>query len=207
MEELRAFLCPEIPMQNIVERAQLIRKQLKRTVDTGLVPMIPEYRLISCPVCQNTDEGLMIRDVSQGILICIGNDGLGCGGVVQENRLDNDQGTLENDREDQYSAQALFTSHTNNSRKIQRLNHIVEKNLSRYLKDDMTTGDYYKDKQREEAYRILDIVGMTCQVDREVIRSVKSMFHELREKMTRVHKLGMVLCCLFHVLMVPEFSG
>jgi hypothetical protein len=51
-------------------------------------------------------------------------------------------------------------------RKIRRLN-IVEKNLSRYLKDDMTTGDHYKDKQREEAYRILDVVGMMCQVDRE----------------------------------------
>ena len=41
----------------------------------------------------------------------------------------------------------------------------------------MTTGDQYKDKQRDEAYRILDTIGMMCQVDREVVRSVKSMFH------------------------------
>lgn len=194
-------------MESIVERVQVVRKQLERTVDTGLVPMIPDYRPIVCPVCQNTDEGLMIRDVSQGFLICTGNDGLGCGGVVQENCLEDDQGNWEPNQEDQYSPQAAFTAHTRNSRTIRRLNHIVEKNLSRYLKDDMTTGDHYKDKQREEAYRILDIVGMTCQVDREDIRNVKSMFHELREKMTRVHKLGMVLCCLFHILMVPECSG
>ena len=207
MEEIRLFLCPEIPMEKIVERAQVVRKQLERTVDTGLVPMIPDYHPITCPVCQNTDEGLMITDVSQGILICIGNDGLGCGGVIQENRLDDDQATLENTQEDQYSAQAMFRSHTKNSRKYQRLNNIVEKNLSRYLKDDMTTGDYYKDKQREEAYRILDVVGMMCQVDRDDVRSVKSMFHDLREKMTRVHKLNMLLCCLFYILMVPECSG
>jgi hypothetical protein len=35
-----------------------------------------------------------------------------------------------------------------------------------------------------------------CLVDTEVIRSVKNMFHELREKVTRVHKLEMLLCCL-----------
>ena len=206
MEDIRLFLCPEIPMDKIVERVQVVRKQLERDVDTGLVPMIPDYRPIVCPLCHNTDEGRMIRDVSQGILICTGSDGLGCGAIIQENRLEEGSGYTVNDTEDQYSPQATFTSYTTGSRSNQRLNNIVERNLSRYLKDDMTTGDQYKDKQRDEAYRILDIVWMTCQVDREIVRSVKSMFHELRSRMVRVHKLNMLLCCLFHILMVPEGS-
>ena len=204
MENIRLFLCPEIPMEKIVERVQVVRKQLERDVDTGLVPMIPYYRQIICPMCHNTDEGRMIR--AQGILICTGSDGLGCGAVIQENRLEEGSGYLVNDTEDQYSPQASFTSYTTGSRSNQRLNNIVERNLSRYLKDDMTTGDQYKDKQRDEAYRILDIVWMTCQVDRDIVRSVKSMFHELRSRMVRVHKLNMLLCCLFHILMVPEGS-
>ena len=207
MEDIRLFLCPEIPMDKIVERVQVVRKQLERDIETGLVPMIPDYRAVMCPMCQNTDEGRMIRDVSQGTLICTGSDGLGCGALIQENRLDEGFGCLVNDEEDQYSPQATFTSYTVGNRRSQKLNDVVERNLSRYLKDDMTTGDQYKDKQRYEAYRILDTIGMMCQVDREVVRSVKSMFHELRTRMDRIHKLNMLLCCLFHILMVPEGSG
>ena len=182
MEQLRLFLCPEIPMEKIVERVQVVRKQLDRTVDTGLVPVIPDYRPYQCQVCQNEDESRMIQDYSRGTLICLGKDGLGCGGVIQENRMDEDLTYTVNEPEDQYSPQASFTSYANADRRFRRINNIVERNLSRYLKGDMTTGDQYKDKQREEAYVILDVVGMMCQVDRNDVRSVKSMFHDLREK-------------------------
>ena len=195
------FLCPHIPMESILKRTEVLGKQLRRHVITDTVPMVPVMQPYKCPVCQNTDESYMIQDDSQGTLICLGSDGLGCGGVIQENRwLQPDMYTVSSP-EERYSPQAMFTSNTINDTKYQRLNNMVEKNLSRYLKDDMVTGDHYKDNQRREAYRILDMVGQACLVDPEVIRSVKIMFHELREKMTRIHKLEMVLCCLICMVM------
>ena len=158
--------------------------------------MIQPYK---CEICRDTDEHTMILDDNQGTMICLGADGLGCGGVVLENRFTNTDTYWEGHPDEYYSPQAMFTSNTINDHKFQRLNNMIEKNLSRYLKEDTVTGDQYKNFHRDEAYGILDQVGIMCQVDKDIIRNIKYMFHELRTRMSRIHKLEMALCCLFYL--------
>ena len=74
-----------------------------------------------------------------------------------------------------------------------------ERDLSTYGRDDAITGDFYKDEQRKEAYDILDRVQMSVAIDKSIIQVTKIQFHKFREKMYRIHKLEMALCCLLYI--------
>ena len=159
MEHIRMFLCPHVPMDKIVKRAGLIKNQLRKEAQSDIVPMIPNIQPYKCQVCQNMDESTMILDDNQGTMICLGADRLGCGGVVLENRWSSNDAYWEGHPDEYYSPQASFTSSINNH-KYQRLNNMIEKNISRYQKEDTITEDQYKDFHRDEAYGILDQVGI-----------------------------------------------
>ena len=174
---------------------------MSRQVDSDPVYQVPQNRLPLCDVCKNEDEGNTVIDDAQGIRLCLGPDRLGCGVVLQENRFC----SSENKRSDiletseYFSEQHACRSQKLGNRHFQKINSEIEKNLSRYNREDKVTSDYYKDHHRREIYDMIDRVASVCGVDRDVAESVKFMFHGLRTRLYRIHKPEMLVCCLFYM--------
>ena len=70
----------------IIARAEVLEEQLKRVLPQLCVEVKMRSNL-KCAVCTNCDEPnlSMITDYSQGVIICLGEDGKECGDVVPEN--------------------------------------------------------------------------------------------------------------------------
>ena len=198
MEHIRKFLCPHLSYGKIRMRCKVNKTQLERRMETDLVAQVPQIRKFRCEYCGNEDEGNVIRDDNQGTMICTGSDGAGCGCVVAESTYFQEPEQLIQTSE-LYSDQEKFMTRRIRHRKYNRLSKLVEKNLSRFGKDDVVTCDFYKDEMRRKAYDLVDEVRRACDVSSEVADSVKVMFHAFRDRMMRVHDLKMLLCCLFYL--------
>jgi hypothetical protein len=203
MDNLHFFLCPHVPFSKILERVETIMKQMGREVSTSPYG-IEDYRSIYCSICKNKDERFTVLDDNQGMMICLGRDGHGCGNVLVENMMKEPYHhlNLEENPFEMFSPQAQFRSElASDSNRTQRLNYMIETNLSRYGRDDTVTSDHYKDKQRLEAYAILDQVMLNTTVDHDVVNKVKMLFHQYRTKMYRIHKLENALLALFYIVL------
>ena len=201
MDNIVEFLSPELTYVKLRKRCKTLKQQMNRPIETDPVPQTQQIRLPLCDVCKNEDEGNTVIDDARGIRICLGPDGLGCGVVIQENRFCH----TEYDRSDitekaeQFSDQYACRSQKLGNRHYQKINSEIEKNLSRYNREDTVTSDYYKDMHRKEIYDMIDRVQSVCGVDRDIADRVKHMFHRLRTRMYRVHKPEMLVCCLFYL--------
>ena len=159
MEEVRLFLCPHVKMEKIVARAEVLKEQLKRVLPQLCVEIETRSTLV-CPICTNCDERNMITDHSQGVTICLGEDGNGCGGVVMEN-IPVHTTQCNNDFVDpyeQFSSQVEFASEWLTSRHQcgKRTNRLIEKNLHKYTQEYTVTSNTYKDSQRKDVYNLID---------------------------------------------------
>ena len=202
MENIREFLCPHLTYQKIKKRCKVIRSQVDRPVETDLVTQAPQIQKSICPVCTNEDPGNVIRDDTNGTLICTGPDGRGCGALITENRFyDDNQSDLIQSSPELYSNQDASVAGTVAHRNYQKLNRMIEKNLSRYGKEDTVTSDMYKDDQRRRIYDMIDKVQRVCDIDSVTCDRVKLLFHEFRERMYRIHDVNMLLCCLFYMVL------
>jgi hypothetical protein len=202
MDELHFYLCPNIPLTKIIERSYVILKQMERPPPECQQSIEMNYS-ITCSVCQNTNESYMIEDHTQGTLICIGSDGSGCGNLINENLLHPKYTDVADDFTpfELFSPQAHFSSTLSSSKcGFQKLSKTVDSNLNRFGRDDTVTSDHYKDKQRKEAYGILDQIMINTTTPHEIVNEVKVMFHHFRSKMYRIHKLEMALLCLFYIV-------
>jgi hypothetical protein len=201
MDRIRDFLCPHLTYLKLRKRCKILKQQMNRQVESDPVCPVRPNRLPLCEVCKNEDEGNTVIDEAQGIRLCLGPDRLGCGTVLEENRFC----SSENQRSDilqaseHFSDQYACRSQRLGNRHFQKINSEIEKNLSRYNREDKVTSDYYKDLHRQEIYDMIDRVQDVCGVDRSVAESVKYMFHGLRTRLYRVHKPEMVVCCLFYM--------
>ena len=205
MERVRELLCPHIDMERVRKRAKLVYQQMGRTIHEPVV-MEASYVARRCDLCGNEDEARTVLDDTQGTMICLGKDGLGCGCVMLENRWLEPRSSaplVHDTTSDLYSPQHQFVCSTVKHHKYHRLVRSIEKNLSRYDKDDTVTSDMYKDDQRTEMYALLDRVEEVLRLDGDVVDRVKVLFHEFRVRMYRIHKLEMVLCCLFYMIYNP----
>ena len=111
--------------------------------------------------------------------------------------------------EEMFSVQAAFPSqYKYGCKKFKRLNNCIERDLSRYGRDDAITGNCYKDEQRKEAYDILDRVEMSIPMDKSIIQVTKLQFHKFREKCTEFKSLKWhcVVCCILHLMRTKQFS-
>lgn len=206
MEEARLMLCPHVDMEEIRLRSELILQQMGRVVpNDGLVEQQPLLRVLTCPVCGNEDESMSVIDDNTGGRICLGVDGLGCGVVLTENALSTGSSPSVSDMEENtcemYSPQNQFAVETTRNNHFRRMNHCIERNLSRFGRENTVTGDAYKDDQRRQVYNLLDHVQMYTGIDVERINRVKMLFHDFRTKMYRIHKLETALCCLIYIAM------
>jgi hypothetical protein len=202
-EELHDFLCPNITIKKIMDRCDVISKQMERD-DPHFECYTSKVFTVSCGLCGNDNESFMVEDHAQGIMICLGADGQGCGNVVTDNLLQPQytDHCEEFNPFEMFSAQADFNSTISSTLcGFQKLSKTVDMNLNRYGREDTVTGDHYKDKQRKEAYSLLDQISIHTTVPLELINKVKLMFHHFRNKMYRIHKLEMALLCLFYIVM------
>jgi transcription initiation factor TFIIIB Brf1 subunit/transcription initiation factor TFIIB len=167
-------------------------------MESDLVTQAPKTRAFRCDYCGNEDEGYVVRDDNQGTMICMGSDGLGCGCVITENTYYQEPEQLIQTSE-LYSDQDKFMTGKIRHRMYNRLSKLVEKNLSRFGKENTVTCDYYKDEMRRKVYELVDEVQRMCDVSSDVADSVKYMFHAFRDRMMRVHDLRMLVCCLFYL--------
>ena len=200
MDRIRDFLCPHLQHGKIRKRCKVIRHQIARPVESDLVAQVPQIQKRICEVCKNKNEGNVVHDKAQGIRICLGPDGMGCGAVLSENMFQNDRCDLILTPE-MYSDQHASTCGKIAHRNYQKLNRMIEKNLSRYGKEDTVTSDMYKDEQRSRIYDLIDRVQRVCDIDPVVCDEVKVFFHNFRERMYRIHDVNMLICCLFYMVM------
>lgn len=206
MELIHNFLCPSTPFSKVIERSETIMKQMQRETEQ---PPISDNKVLTydCELCGNTNEDNCIIDHTQGITICMGLDGRGCGNVITERMMRNPnptshQDTYEYDSYDLFSKQEQFSSQLKNATNhINRINSLVEKNLNRFGREDTVTSDHYKDKQRQVAYSLLDRMQDCLIVHSGVIKEVKILFHEYRTRMYRIHKLEVALAALFFIVL------
>ena len=148
----------------------------------------------------------MIVDDQQGFKICLGSDGQGCGGVVEENMLKESMYmpfVLDNaPTHELFSPQyALGSQWVQGHTLYKWLNIQIERDLVKYNRNNTLTSDLYKDKQRQEVYSLLDEVALHVDVNRDVVNTVKVLFQEYRSKMYRVHKVEVALTALFYIVL------
>ena len=142
----------------------------------------------------------MYQDDCSGDTVCLGQDGYGCGMVLSEHDMRVTEVTNDH-MNAMYSNQHHFQSYlSGHPGVLNKTNKLVEK---RYLKDvtheNLTTSEYYKNDQRSNVYDTLDNMKIVCNVEDDVVDRVKLMFNEYRSKMTRIHKLNLVLASLFYL--------
>ena len=81
MEDMHQFLCSHVSMDKIIVRAEVLKELLKKEkpdtcVEKEITPTL------MCTICINSDDRTIITDYSQGLLIFLGVNGQGCGGIV-----------------------------------------------------------------------------------------------------------------------------
>ena len=203
MEEVRQLLRPHVFLEDIQKRSKLILSQMCKPVNhPQVVEQVPSQHAMKCDECGNSDEDNTIYDELSGTRICLGLDGMGCGVVLREQYMQAPfvSSSDEENVYELYSPQNSFAVETTRNNHFKRMTQTIEKNLSRYGREDTVTSDAYKDDQRRQVYYLLDHVELYTSLDSDVINKVKILFHEYRTKMYRIHKLETAVCCLIYIV-------
>ena len=203
MEEVRQLLCPHVFMEDIQKRSKLILSQMRKPIhQSQVVEQVPLQFIMKCEECGNSDENNTIYDELTGTRICLGLDCMGCGVVLREQCMQAPfvSSSDEENIYELYSPQNSFVVETTRNNHFKRMTQTIEKNLSRYGREDTVTSDAYKDDQRRQVYYLLDHVEFHTSLDSDVINKVKMLFHEYRTKMYRIHKLETAVCCLIYIV-------
>lgn len=204
MEEIIIYLCPNNTIEDVRKHCELVKQYLytkERAVHTSCV-VENDFSMstLACPVCGNTNENYTVTEYA-GEIICIGRDGYGCGGVMGANNLQVpfNHATDMVEHSSLYSQQGNFeSSYSNRGGVLGKCNQLVEKNVQKFENPDhLMTSEKYKNGQRSNVYDMLEEMKIVTSADPEWVERVKFAFHEYRSRMSRIHKLPLVLACLF----------
>ena len=201
MDEILLYLCPNQNLEDIKQHSDLVKTYLNdsnRLFNESLCVEEIKIEEPKCFMCGNTDENNMYQDDCSGDLICLGVDNYGCGNVIADRPL-RCCSTSDISMDPMYSSQYNFQSYfSDNPGLLNKTNNLVER---KYLKeyDNVTTSECYKNDQRTKVYDTLENIKVVCNIDNDIVDRVKIMFNEYRNKMTRIHKLNMVLASLFYL--------
>mmetsp|Transcript_8730 Transcript_8730/g.11518 ORF Transcript_8730/g.11518 Transcript_8730/m.11518 type:complete len:216 (-) Transcript_8730:2933-3580(-) len=208
MEQVYKCLDPSLTEIQMLKHLPHVKKKLESisiydddfTFYNSSKPLKKE-RILQCSECKNENVEYMFMDKVSGDYICLGPDNKGCGFVLNSSVLIPSYDVFEQEMEGLFSEQKRFESFmVGGSCALRKTNELVEKMMSQVGKEDQTTSDYYKDKQRSDVYETIDQTDIICSdVPLEVCEHVKFLFHEYRNKVTRIHKLRLVLSCLFYI--------
>ena len=210
MEYIIRMLCPGKSIADVVKHSELVSQYLTEvnrdpaTHSDLVVDTPPSPPPMRCPICSNDNEEHMITVGCD--TICLGKNNEGCGGVVSVDdlRVGYEQSSTLNQHNDLYSAQGNFES--TYSRKggwLGKCNQYVERNIQKFQQevDGLTTSEKFKNLQRTNVYDLLEELKINSGVDHEWVDLVKHCFNEYRSRMTRIHKLPLVLASLFYLTM------
>lgn len=196
------LLCPDKSVTDVLNHVPHVQRYL---TDCLRAPPANEYvetpMVHKCCVCANENENMMITDPCTGDVVCLGNGSDGCGNVLTVNNLQ--EPVAEGYAFDPYySTQAHFKSYLNvKGGRIKKMNDEVERYLNKWSEEGMTTSEVFKDTQRSSVNATLQNVRVILGIDPSHIDTVKALFTEYRRRMTRIHKLNLVLACLFAIAM------
>jgi len=205
MEKVLNYLCPGISEQQLVKHSALVATYLSDATRNGreMDVVSSDEANLKCRDCGYNVT--TIQDNISGDIICLGVNSSGCGLVIQQDNLTMDyelslhRTTFSN----LYSYEGNMRSYIKNDKTMSRLNENVEKHVHKFGKEDqpMTTSEMFKDKQRQKVYNLIEDIEHVCNFDTHVIMKVKEVFNEYRSKMTRIHKLNVVLASLFYLVL------
>ena len=148
-----------------------------------------------CPVCSSTSMTHLVTTSTTHV--CLGNDGLGCGAEVDLYRLQEDVQSISSLFSDQYLMQSHMSPPTH---ELCKWNLWVEKKLTSYVSTNLTTSDFYKDKQRVRVYAWLIALKQHTTIPSEKIDQVQWLYHKYRKIMSRIHKLNYVVYAMFLIV-------
>jgi hypothetical protein len=129
-------------------------------------------------------------------VICLGVDGCGCGMVIGSDNLEDS--SSQKYMNPYYSAQEHFASFLSNGKgKLKNVNLVVEKNLNKFDNEKMVTSDFFKNTQRNNVQETLENLRVILGLSYDLIDEVKFLYSRYRENLSRIHKLNLVLACMF----------
>ena len=206
MESIIHYFCPDQTLLAVEKKAQLIVKYLTEknipiTMETTIQKSKPA---LECGVCGNQNDQYTIHDENTGDLICLGEDGQGCGGVLVDHMMELEDFEPEGPENNHlFSMESHFRSFWSNdqSHPLRKINVLIEKKLTSLSAECMVTSNLYKDKQRDYVYGLLDNMLETTDIDQDLIQKVKLLYHLYRTCMSRIHKLEIVLAGMFFIVM------
>jgi hypothetical protein len=166
-------------------------------------------RRMECLDCGNTENS--VRDDITGDIICLGRGGEGCGRIMEVDNLTVDfhqeQHSAVNDSLFSYEGNMRSRMTTTNSEMqnfLSRMNANVEKQLHKYGKDEstlsLTTSELFKNTQRDRVYKLIEEMEAACVIPNMMTTRLKHVFNVYRNKMTRIHKLNLVLASMFYLI-------
>lgn len=207
MQPIIQLLCPNKTMQDIVTHSELVSQYLSDHIrdPTATNDLVtddpPSPAMMNCPICNNDNESNAI--IVGCDIICLGANNKGCGGVMGTDnlRVSYDQSVCMNDHNDLYSPQGNFEScYSRKGGWLGKCNQYVEKNIQKFNVDTgLTTSEKFKNLQRTNVYELLEEMKISTGVDHLWIERVKHVFHDYRSRMTRIHKLPLVLAAMFYL--------
>lgn len=196
MNEVIRVLCTGTTLGEITTLSATV----KHKIESHLTTLLEEEHsnLFQPPQCLDCHSNCFTTDYVSGDCIC-----QECGRVLVDHLLEETNSlTYTPSDTNMYSDQRNFRSYmTFNGKQVKKVNHQIEKKLSIYTRDGVTTTDYYKDEQREKVYEALDVLKLTTSIPHGVIEEVKLLFNHYRSLVTRIHKLPKVVAALFVIVL------
>ena len=137
---LRNNLCPGVGMITV----NSVLKNVKKVLSNNPV-RVQEYTVKKVPnICNECKSSEIVYDDHSGDDICTQ-----CGLIVRTHQLKSESYSASSTSNPLLSTSYHFTSNLSGKGKtLHRINALVERDINRYKKPNMVTGDQFKDQQR-----------------------------------------------------------
>lgn len=196
MDEVMLYLCPGRDLRDVIKIKELVSKyyierEMKNTLLGNLSPQLPDI------ICSNCGSVSMIEE--HGDITC--HD---CGFVHLDHLLrDCSEHSFIDYKDHMYSEGHKFESNWVNGKKnnLHKMSKLTDRKQTSISQNHLTTSDYYKDRQRDEVYSLLDNMKDVVSISDEIIDKAKDYYNIYRTQMVRIHKLPLVLASIIWIVM------
>lgn len=190
------YLCPGKDIRDVIKIKDLVltystERGMMKTLSNPLSPVISDI------VCSNCNSLRMIEE--HGDITC--HD---CGFVYLDHVLrDCSEHRFTDYNDHMYSEGHKFESNWINGKKnnLHKLSKLTDRKQTSISNDHLTTSDYYKDRQRDEVYSLLDNMKDVVSIGDDIIDKAKEYYNIYRSHMVRIHKLPLVLASIIWIVM------
>ena len=159
---------------------------------------------IVCRGCGNSDPRTFIQDSTQGDLICIGADGLGCGMVLEERCVEEGEFFRRFEGEEDRNhhgpvSNPLFSQAWNSTTRcgtgalgsLMRRVDAASSSAARRTKHE--TREWYKDEHKKQSFALIDEIAVRESVTPQAVSHAKLTFAAWRDQKQRDTELPVVI--------------